>query len=127
MSFLNDFISKHGIKGVVITSPPYSIVDLCIPMLVNKLCHQPQVYHLGYQYLLNAPHPRHKFLEQLGKEGRLHMVTGLPRNKTGHRAIWLVVFPKQDTMRWKKLMLRNPSDGMATITFKVCDSTSSTQ
>ena len=81
-TYINDFLSQHGIKGLVVTSPPYSIVDLCIPMLVKKLCHQPQFYHLGYSYLLNVPLPIHQFLERLGKEGRLHIVTGLPRNKT---------------------------------------------
>jgi hypothetical protein len=48
--------------------------------------------HVPGHYISNGVEPRHAYLRQLQREGRLLVLFGLPRAATGWRCAWLIVF-----------------------------------
>jgi hypothetical protein len=75
----------------IVTSPWFAVLDIVLPLLVAAarvvVC-----VHVPGHYVSSGVEPRHQYLRQLQREGRLLVLFGLPRAATGWRCAWLVIF-----------------------------------
>lgn len=74
---------------VYITSPPYEVLDVCVPALFNR-CKAFVVLHVPGDWLSNAPPYRRAMLSKLQSQGKVGVVYGL-ENINGRRCAWLVL------------------------------------
>jgi hypothetical protein len=76
---------------LIVTSPPFSFLDLVIPLMFHYttrlLC-----VHIPGHYLTDAPPYRQQFLSLLHSKGLLHVQIGLPRGPVGRKCLWLIMF-----------------------------------
>jgi hypothetical protein len=75
---------------VVVTSPPFELLDIALPLLAEKAKLLACVHVPGH-WLTNARVPRQHWIAQLQAQGRLLVLLGLPRGPTHQRCLWVVV------------------------------------
>ena len=87
---------QRNVANVFITSPWFPANDIVIPLMCAfaKYC---VLVHVPGHYITSAPPPRRDWLNQLNKEGRLHIIFGLPRGPIGFSCAWLCIFRDQLT------------------------------
>ena len=91
--YYDNFILQNGIAGILMTSMPFSLVDVVVPMLVVKLPNIVLCFHVGPNALSDAPIPRHEFWQKLAHIRNIHIIHGIKRNSTGHRGQWVIIKP----------------------------------
>jgi hypothetical protein len=75
----------------IVTSPWFAVLDVALPLIVAA-ARVVACIHVPGHYISNGVEPRHAYLRQLQREGRLLVLFGLPRAATGWRCAWLIVF-----------------------------------
>jgi hypothetical protein len=108
-----EFLQKHTNTGIIVTSPPFSLLDVVIPMLTHKMPEDMLLcFHVGPHYMSDGPLPRHTYLQKIIESGKeLHVIHGMARNKSGHRGQWLIVFPHNKTNEWTHRSQNAPTVG----------------
>ena len=76
---------------VIVSSPPFELLDLAAPLLVAK-AGVVACIHVPGHWLSNPRAARQAWLQQLADQGRLHIIMGLPRAVVGRRCAWVLVF-----------------------------------
>ena len=85
-----------GVKGVVsfITSPPFGVLDLAVPLLERFATHVAAI-HVPSHYIFDAHPRRAAYLSRLQDVGRLFLLAGLERGPIDRRCLWMLVFPEK--------------------------------
>ncbi len=74
----------------IVTAPWPELLDLAIPLAVRF---SPiAAFCVPGEYMASVSLGRREYLEALGRQGRLAVLTGLPRGPVGRRCLWVVVF-----------------------------------
>ena len=71
------FYRKHCVDAVI-TSPPFALLDLVVPLLAAAV-RVVACVHVPGLWVTSAPAARQAWLTSLAAAGRLHLVVGLPR------------------------------------------------
>ena len=89
-------LHQHVFEAMI-TSPPFKLLDLAIPLLVlltTKIC----CIHIHMGYLTEGPHGRSHYLGMLAAQQRLHVISCRYRGVTNRRTGWLCIFPHRKLM-----------------------------
>jgi hypothetical protein len=76
---------------VIVTSPPFEVLDLAVPILAAKATVVACVHVPGH-WLSNPRAARQRWLQQLAVQQRLHIIMGLERGPSHRRCAWILVF-----------------------------------
>lgn len=87
---------------VIVTSPPFGILDVAVPLLALAASAVACIHVPGH-YISSATKPRQQWLQHLCKQDRLHVILGLERGPIGRKCAFLLVFA---TAAIKKQLLR---------------------
>lgn len=74
---------------VYISSPPYELLDVCVPALYER-CKKLVILHVPGDWLSNAPPYRRAFISKLQSQHKAALVLGL-ENINGRRCAWLLL------------------------------------
>jgi hypothetical protein len=119
-AYYETFLANQADSGVLITSPPFSLLDVILPMLIDKMPSQMLLcFHVGPNYLSDGPLPRHQYLQNMLQSVNtnhrdLHVIHGMPRNNSGHRGQWLILFPDGATGKFTHASHNAPAIGRMT-------------
>ena len=92
--YYHTFVLNHGVNGIIVTSMPFSLSDVVIPMLATEMADMLICLHVGPNFISDGPLPRHTYMQKLFRQERIHVIHGTSRNYSGHRGQWLIIFPK---------------------------------
>jgi hypothetical protein len=76
---------------ILVTSPPFEVLDLAVPLLAAKAGVAACVHVPGH-WLSNPRAARQQWLQQMAAAGRLHIIMGLERGPSHRRCAWVVIF-----------------------------------
>jgi len=76
---------------VIVTSPPFDLLDLAAPIAANAVGVVACIHVPGH-WLSNPRVARQKWLQDLAASNRVHVVMGLPRGAMHKRCAWLLIF-----------------------------------
>ena len=76
---------------VIVTSPPFEVLDLAVPILAAKAAVVACVHVPGH-WLSNPRAARQRWLQQLAVQQRLHTIMGLERGPSHRRCAWILIF-----------------------------------
>jgi hypothetical protein len=94
LKYYETFTLNNGRNGLLVTSMPFSLSDVIIPMLVSELHGIAICVHVGPNFISDAPLPRHVYMQKLFQQERVHIIHGTNRNASGHRGQWVLIVPK---------------------------------
>jgi len=77
--------------SVVVTSPPFELLDLAAPLLAIASSVVACVHVPGH-WLASPPVWRQVWMQSLIQQGRVSLLMGLPRGPMGRKCAWLLVF-----------------------------------
>jgi hypothetical protein len=97
-TYYKNFILDHGTEGILITSMPFALSDLIVPMLMKELRNMLICLHVGPNFVSDGPQPRHVYLQQLFSTRETLVIHGNKRNTSGHRGQWLIICPKNQKL-----------------------------
>ena len=84
------FSTQFGSADAIVASCWFAQLDLMLPILLNS-AQQVLCLHVPGHYF-GGPEPRLAFLQRLHLAGRVAVIYGLPRDGTGTRCSWLLIF-----------------------------------
>jgi hypothetical protein len=76
---------------ILVTSPPFDLLDLAVPLLAAKAGVAACVHVPGH-WLSNPRAARQQWLQQLAAANRLHIIMGLERGPSHRRCAWVIIF-----------------------------------
>jgi len=89
----------------LVTQPPADVLDLAVPLLAAQAGAVACVHVPGH-WLSAAPPARQQWLQGMAEQGRVGVLSGLPRGALEQRAAWLLVFSSSAT---REQLLRGPT------------------
>jgi transposase InsO family protein len=104
---------EWGCIDAVVTSPWFTLLDLALP-LAMAYAEMVVCCHVPGHFLTDAHPARAAWLARLHRQGRMHVVMGLPRGVMGRRCLWLLIFASREL---KAAMLKPPSQIAGTFSF----------
>jgi hypothetical protein len=84
-------MESEGKMDAIITAVPLKCLDIFIPIACQFVKSLLAVY-VPADYLSSGPEPRQKFLQEFQQEGRMCVVSGMPKGASNTRGIWVVFF-----------------------------------
>ena len=103
---LQPYAYAYQASQVLVSSPPFELLDLAVPLLVAAAGVVACVHVPGH-WLTNARVPRQHWLQELARQGRMHVVFGLPRGPAGRRCAWVLIFRSAGLKQ--QLLVEQPS------------------
>ena len=103
---LQPYAYAYQASQVLVSSPPFELLDLAVPLLVAAAGVVACVHVPGH-WLTNARVPRQRWLQELARQGRMHVVFGLPRGPAGRRCAWVLIFRSAGLKQ--QLLVEQPS------------------
>ena len=97
-SFYRRTQARQAIDAVV-TSPWFAALDLAVPLAVLA-ARAVACIHVPGHYITDAHPARVRYLRELMREGRLHVLWNLPKGPMGRRCGWLIVFATPRLAGW---------------------------
>lgn len=88
---LRRLASLFGPYDGIVASPWFSVLDLALSAALSAQ-RRFVAFHVPGTYLTSALPARAALLQRLSEEGRLLLITNLPRSANGWRCAWLIVF-----------------------------------
>jgi len=76
---------------VLVTSPPFDLLDIAVPLLAAKAAVAACVHVPGH-WLANPRAARQQWLSRMAAAGRVHIIMGLERGPSHKRCAWLLIF-----------------------------------
>jgi hypothetical protein len=93
----------------IITSPPFEVLDVAVPLVASKAAVVACVHVPGH-WLSCPTAPRQRWLEALAAADRLHILLGLPRGAAGRTCAWTLIFASPT---FKQQLLNNAATPFA--------------
>jgi hypothetical protein len=90
-AFYQALHARGIVPDAIVMSPWFRVLDIALPLAVLYAT-RVVAAHVPGHYLTNAHPARLAYLKRLQQQGRLAVLTGLPRGATGLKCIWLLVF-----------------------------------
>ena len=94
--------------GVIITSPHWHYLDLAVPLAV-EYAEDVACIHVPWTYFSDMPERRKRYLVDLARSKRLHVIQCKSAGATGKVCAWLVIF-KDDHARQQLALTRELRD-----------------
>ena len=92
---------------IIVTSPPFGLLDLAVPLLASKVAVAACVHVPGH-WLSNPRAARQQWLSRMAAARRLHIIMGLERGPSHKRCAWLVIFANP-SLQQELMRLRTPT------------------
>jgi hypothetical protein len=84
-------LESKGKLDAIITAVPLKCLDIFVPMACQFVKSFMAIY-VPADYLSSGPEPRQKFLQEFQQEGRLCVISGMPKGASNTRGIWVIFF-----------------------------------
>ena len=96
--------SYMPVSQVIVTSPPFDLLDLAAPLAAAQ-AGMAACVHVPGHWISNPRPARQQWLQQLAVQNRLHIIMGLPRGPSNRRCAWVIVASSANKLA---LLLRHP-------------------
>ena len=114
-----DALQPHSYQlpyDVIVTSPPFEVLDIAVPLLATKAAVAACIHVPGH-WISNPRVARQLWLQKLAQQGRVHIVMGIPRGAGNTRCAWVIISPS--ILKLQPLLAHNQGP-LLTFTYTAC-------
>lgn len=92
---------------IIVTSPPFEVLDIAVPLLATKASVAACVHVPGH-WVSNPRVARQLWLQKLAQQGRMHIIMGIPRGAGSTRCAWIVIAPSALKLKTLTASIQGP-------------------